>query len=62
MYSTHQCVLESRATKRGRGRGYNDPGAHGLQEGSKGAHQMTFRNEHVEPSFRRSPDFNRKNS
>ena len=37
--------------------GYSDPGAHGLwgaheaahglQEGSKGAHQMTFRNKHV---------------
>ena len=47
--------------------GYNDPGAHGLlgaheaahglQEGLKGAHQMTFRNEHVRPSFWRSPDF-----
>ena len=47
-------------------RGYNDPdahglwgaheAAHGLQEGSKGAHQMTFRNEHVRP-FWRSPDF-----
>ena len=66
MYSTHQCVLESKATERG-GKGYNDPeahglwgaheAAHGLQEGSKGAHQMTFRNEHVRPSFWRSPDF-----
>ena len=50
----------------GRGRGYNDPGAHGLwgahglQEGSKGAHQMTFRNEHVRPSFWRPPDFDQK--
>ena len=62
MYSTHQCVLESRATER-EGRGYNDPGAYGLwgaheaAHGSKGAHQMTFRNEHVRPSFWRSPDF-----
>ena len=60
MYSTHQCVLESRATERGAGV-YNDPGAHWLQEGSKGAHQMTFRNKHVRPSFWRSPGFDRKN-
>ena len=56
MYSTHQCVLESRATER-EGRGYNDPGAHEAAHGLKGAHQMTFRNEHVRPSFWRSPDF-----
>ena len=51
--------------ERGAG-GYNDPGAHGLwgvhrlQEGLKGAHQMTFRNEHVRPFFWRSPDFDQK--
>ena len=62
MYSTHQCVLASRATERGAGE-YNDPraqglwGAHEAAHGSKGAHQMTFRNEHVRPSFWRSPDF-----
>ena len=39
------------------GRGYDDPGAHEAAYGSKGAHQMTFRNEHVRPSFWRSPDF-----
>ena len=46
---------------------HSDPGAyglwgpheaaHGLQEGSKGAHQMTSRNKHMRPSFWRSPDF-----
>ena len=64
------CTGEQGHRERGGARGYNDPGAHGLrgahevarglQEGSKGAHQMTFRNEHVRLSFWRSPDFDQK--
>ena len=35
-------------------------GPHGLQEGSKKAHQLTFKKEYVRPYFWRSPDFDRK--
>ena len=53
---TPMCTGEQGHRERG-GRGYNDPRAHEAAHGSKGAHQMTFRNEHVRPSFWRSPDF-----
>ena len=55
------CTGEQGHRERGGVGGYNDPGAHGLwgaheaahglQKGSKGAHQLKFRNEHVKPFF-----------
>ena len=66
MYTVHTNVYWRAGPPREGGMGYNDPGAHGLwgahglQEGSKGAHQMTFRNEHVRSFFWRSPDFDQK--